>query len=1120
MKLLKKLLLINWHYIYYEVIEFEHINFLTGKNASGKSTIIDALQLLILGDTSGYFFNKAANDNSQRNLKGYLKGEVADDGETGFIYLRDGIFSSYIAGEFFDTNKKQSFTFGVVFDIYHDEKPQHHFFLWEGPLPQNHFIEDDTPMNYQQLRAFFKNKPRITSQFFESNRSYQTTFKGKMGSLNDKFFSLFRKSVPFSPIMDIERFISEFVCDVSSKVDISDMQDNIRYYKQLEHDVELVRERIARLEEVGEKFQDFAKEDKRLLVQQYLMDRAEKKQAEDTIHYLQKQLAEIKEKREELSDRLTAAREQRDELKEKGKKLLEEKYQSDIYQKSQFLSEQKKRLMADIAKIEGEMVSLVKKMHNIGYLWRENLEAFAQNTASKDQEETAHLTTALREDITYFLDVHQNRLKDLSLDHLVEAKTRMKEYQNRLYWELHDLAGVVSERRKRLKQLNTEIANLEKGIKPYHPKLMELRGAIQAGLQEKYGEKIPVHVFCERLEIRDKKWQDAIEGYLHTQKFYLLVEPKYFTDALKIYDRLKFTRNFYDIGLVDVEKLLGLKLKKEKGSLAEEVVTEDPFARAFADFLLGRVMKCEQVENLRNYRQAITPSCMLYQNFTARQLHPDRWKVPYIGKHSLEQQMKIKIKERELVSQELKGVEAREKIFSELVKIEVITDGEIDYFRSVWENYSPYEELKNQLAKVIETLGRLDLTVLDQINRKINQVEKEQEKAQANCEEFYNKINRLELEEKNIQEEKIPSAEDKLAMVGRTIAENYDQEWVKETGEARFLKEMAKRQSPQSILSAFTSQIIRTRSQRDKKWHELINARSAYNRDYKMSYDVSGRNNDAFEQELTDLKETHLTAYLEKIKDAGEKAQRQFQEYFISKLKENIDTVRGQIEELNTALKDMAFGRDRYRFEIKPNPYYRKFYDMITDPILLEGFNLFSSEFQSKHRDAIDELFKQIVDVGEGSLTADQRAELEKNIEKFTDYRTYLNFDLLVKDDGGRESRLSKMITKKSGGETQTPFYISVLASFVRIYRINQGRGEKSNTLRLIVFDEAFNKMDHQRIQESIRLLKTMGLQAIISAPTEKIGDVAPLVNRNLCVTRIEGRSVVKAFDPKEMLED
>ena len=73
MKKLERMLLINWHYISKEMIEFSNINFLTGKNGSGKSTIIDALQLLLLGDTRGNFFNKAANDRTERTLEGYLR---------------------------------------------------------------------------------------------------------------------------------------------------------------------------------------------------------------------------------------------------------------------------------------------------------------------------------------------------------------------------------------------------------------------------------------------------------------------------------------------------------------------------------------------------------------------------------------------------------------------------------------------------------------------------------------------------------------------------------------------------------------------------------------------------------------------------------------------------------------------------------------------------------------------------------------------------------------------------------------------------------------------------------------------------------------------------------------
>ena len=168
------------------------------------------------------------------------------------------------------------------------------------------------------------------------------------------------------------------------------------------------------------------------------------------------------------------------------------------------------------------------------------------------------------------------------------------------------------------------------------------------------------------------------------------------------------------------------------------------------------------------------------------------------------------------------------------------------------------------------------------------------------------------------------------------------------------------------------------------------------------------------------------------------------------------------------------------------------------------------------HGDTVEELFRQIVDIGEGTLTADQRQRLAENLDRFTDYRTYLDFDMVNIDDEGRESRLSRMLTKKSGGETQTPFYIAVLASFIQLYRVRQG---DEDTLRLIAFDEAYSKMDHQRIQESIRLIRELGLQVILSAPTEKIGDIAPLMDRNLCVIRVKRETMVKSFDPQELLE-
>ena len=172
MKRLDTMLLINWHYIRHQLLEFKDVNFLTGKNGAGKSTIIDALQLMMLGDTAGHFFNKAANERSTRSLKGYLRGEVAEDQETNTVYLRnDQDFSSYIVLEFTDTVTTKRFCLGAVFDSYRDGEAKYRFFYLKDALPPHHFHFENVPMNIRTLRAYFSNH--------YDNKQYQGSVRGR-----------------------------------------------------------------------------------------------------------------------------------------------------------------------------------------------------------------------------------------------------------------------------------------------------------------------------------------------------------------------------------------------------------------------------------------------------------------------------------------------------------------------------------------------------------------------------------------------------------------------------------------------------------------------------------------------------------------------------------------------------------------------------------------------------------------------------------------------------------------------------------------------------------------------------------------------------------------------------
>lgn len=71
------------------------------------------------------------------------------------------------------------------------------------------------------------------------------------------------------------------------------------------------------------------------------------------------------------------------------------------------------------------------------------------------------------------------------------------------------------------------------------------------------------------------------------------------------------------------------------GSLAGKVETENPLARTYVDYLLGRVKCCASVDELRQYRTAITAEGMLYQGYVARALSRERMDDAFIGRYAV-----------------------------------------------------------------------------------------------------------------------------------------------------------------------------------------------------------------------------------------------------------------------------------------------------------------------------------------------------------------------------------------------------------------------------------------------------------------------------------------------------
>ena len=125
-----------------------------------------------------------------------------------------------------------------------------------------------------------------------------------------------------------------------------------------------------------------------------------------------------------------------------------------------------------------------------------------------------------------------------------------------------------------------------------------------------------------------------------------------------------------------------------------------------------------------------------------------------------------------------------------------------------------------------------------------------------------------------------------------------------------------------------------------------------------------------------------------------------------------------------------------------------------------------NSSIYDENKEIIDNLFNEVAQLN--NMTQKEYEANGKRIEKYTHFTSYLDFDILENDNS-----LTKTISSKSGGETQTPFYIAILASLLNLY--DSGR----DSLRLVIFDEAFDKMDSERIEKSVMLLKELLHQLI-----------------------------------------
>lgn len=1100
---IKRLHMINWMYYPLQSIDFGASNLLTGITGSGKSTIVDAIQILMLGEVSGNFYNKsAASNKSDRTITTYLRGAY-DGGEK-----RAGKgFSSYLALDFFDDLQNESFCCGIVFDMEADEdRPDYSYFIADCPFRQEWALGGRRVARSIEEFSSYAKQNHLPIHWQQTNTAYRKDLLYRLQIFDENFFSVFRTAVAYVPLNRIDEFIVRNICHKEDTIDVEEMKTAIREYQRMQRQMQEFEQKKRELGAISQTHEAYRNRLSKLQDEQYFLDRAD-------VDILRESIAE----QEELRNHQEKEREE--VLANQTKKAEEEKK---ISQKHELLVAQLVQAEGPRKELErqlGELNTKIREMQENGKRrlyalqqrsagWRRQLDGLREAKPllsidwSAADEESRFFGQQKGLDLDSFANFHADRFQKhvTVLNQLLEGIRRQKN----LWEEEHGrLLGELQETEERLRQL-------EAGKKQYMPDLLQLRAFLQKELSAQFGRSVSAGILADLIDIKDDRWANVLEGYLSRQKFYLFVEPDCYRAAVRLFKRYSRENACYRYSIVNTRSIRQEHPDVYPNSLASIVATNDSFARAYIDYLIGRVECVENIEEVDGRRTAVTDDGMLYKSYSTARMEEKLWRLHFIGKNSIPQQ--IEATKQRLA--ELRGT--MQKLREQLRTLDPIlaetafNPDFLDTLAKAANDLRDVPELDRKADVLAKKLNLLDTSFADSLREQKNSCHKELERIQQELRNGEARRGALEQSIRQV-EEKIETLRPQFREKADAFEGAYrNEQELARTLSARYERELAQKGKAEKLKQDFlpakaqTEQALNALSQ---TFRGQVQKYNAVHQEASINDDIAS---DEWKTAYEAVQKVEIAQFQEKVAQARDRAEEIFRNEFINQIKRNIDNVRLEISSLNKTLMEYTFGRVQYRFKCEPteNAELRKYYDLIMNTNL-DGLSLYTfmqRDTQKEYEPLLKTLFQLIS--SEGTDAAD-RQQIEENIQKFKSFETYLTFDLVEVDAEGKEHPLSRSMGSKSGGERQTPFYIAILASLMKTYRVNQNE----NSLRLVVFDEAFDKIDTSRIEECVLMLKQIGFQSIVVAPTDRAAYIAPLVERTWVVTKPDDQtSVLSAY--------
>ena len=1054
---LERIRLVNWHNFLDNVIEIGNRCLLAGDNGSGKSTVIDAIQYAMAANLRMARFNSAAEERRSggRDLMGYVRAKL---GSESTEYRRFDTIA-HVMMEWSGPVENSGFSCGVCVEAHRDNNYTEHFWISNSISAVNPHnapafpikdiavcSEKNEPIPFRQWKNILAEKKAgecpTKQQYIRDLTNRLGVFK-RQSEVNP-YMDLLTRSIGFKPLDSIDQFVCNYILE-ENPVSIQDMKQNLENYKEAERQAKWAIAKIDLLKKISSKAAEWRNYDGLILKQEYLKLKIELENEKQKRGEAFRLLSETQNKLDKCTREITSLNQKRVDFEQALRALEQSIAANDAHRLYEEIRLRIQRLEHDLAREEAQAARYGELIGQCEALLDRSLDI--KEADNFDTQSAA-------------LDIEAGKFRDERYAALQRKKAAAEE----------------------IRDMRMELSDLDRGIRRYPEGPVILKNAL-----EKAG--IEAFFLAELAEVSYPAWADAVEGILNTRRFALLVNPQEFQKALEIYDALP--RSVSGAFLPNIEKMRNSPGRQ--GSLAE-IIKAEGYGRIYIDYSLGRVMRAD-ISSLKTYDSAVTKECMTYMNHTASRIREDIYRHHYLGKSAMD-------KRRLFLKNEISRVEGE---FTQAEREEREATGEEDRRKRVL-RYLPEMKLlfpslmagtllNASLSAAKEELSQVDTASFRELEVKrmeldaqLSLMKEDNDRLRISSGSLSEKISGLQRELDNLDLSQVL----KEAAISHFTGENPLMiNECEEYAQRRLLEASIADLSNtyESTLRGFRS---RTESLK-KEYHALV---ADYDREFNYLLGMDPQDNEEAENLLRRLTSSELPEYREKISRAYRDAEKEFKDHFISRLNERIEEARESFKEINEVLRTLLFGRDQYWFHLEELNERKGQIEVIRQAAKIPPAeeSLFSQFTDPAEQKAAEDLFNRIL-----NSPLDSR-----ELRDICDYRSYFRYDIRIRetdtlDETGNPVTLSlsRVLKEKSGGESQTPYYVAIAASFYRFFK-----ARPDSTVRLVIFDEAFNRMDDERIGKILAFYKNLNLQIITSVPPEKIEAILPFMDRINVISR------------------